>query len=222
MKKCLFLISFIFLFFTLSCNNEAEQKLTFLEEDTIKKSVKTKESNITWSKEIEGERLSQDLSPVNSKVSSEVEYNMDVMKVLPDFQKPQYPEFENFGKLDISELNYSAKEKIVQFCTDFSKGSNSSVQSYFNNQYIFNYVFFMDEIKKDWITEFGEEYPEKMEEEQVLFDKWILGQPFMGEEIIQIPVRFYCKQGTLDITLYLNSKKQYSIYQITINRWEKV
>lgn len=54
-----------------------------------------------------------------------------------------------------------------------------------------------------------------------LFKKWIIGEPFYGEKILQIPIRFYCNDGTVDVTLYLN-KENNLIYQITIDRWEKV
>lgn len=54
-----------------------------------------------------------------------------------------------------------------------------------------------------------------------VFNKWIIGEPFYGEKILQIPLRFYCNEGTVDVTLYLN-KENNKIYQITIDRWVKV
>ena len=56
----------------------------------------------------------------------------------------------------------------------------------------------------------------------MLFSKWIIGEPFSSEEIIQIPVRLYCKYGTIDVTLYLNRQKSNAVNLITIDRWKKV
>ena len=45
---------------------------------------------------------------------------------------------------------------------------------------------------------------------------------FSSEEIIQIPVRLYCKYGTIDVTLYLNKQKSNAVSLITIDRWNKL
>ena len=59
-------------------------------------------------------------------------------------------------------------------------------------------------------------------QKEMLFSKWIIGEPFSSEEIIQIPVRLYCKYGTIDVTLYLNRQKSNAVNLITIDRWKKV
>ena len=50
----------------------------------------------------------------------------------------------------------------------------------------------------------------------------MIGQPFTGNDIMQIPVRFYCNYGTIDVTIYMNPNGNNEFYQITIDRWEKV
>lgn len=222
LNKKIFCIFLFVLVIFISCKNNPDSKLVYTEENTIKNSIILRESNITWSRELEPDRLSTKVSKENSSISDDVEYNLDVIRILKNFQKPLYPEFINFGKLDISQLNISVKEKLNSFCSDLSKSCNVAVDSYFNNQYLFNYIFFKQELKNGWKAHFNSEYPELLKDDEQIFDKWVFGQPFKGDEIIQIPVRFYCKHGTVDITLYLNNLKQNSIYQITIDRWEKV
>ena len=59
-------------------------------------------------------------------------------------------------------------------------------------------------------------------QKEMLFSKWIIGEPFFSDEIIQIPLRLYCKYGTIDVTLYLNRQKSNAVNLITIDRWKKV
>ena len=63
---------------------------------------------------------------------------------------------------------------------------------------------------------------EKLKEDEKLFSKWTLGEPFIGSEIIQIPVRFYADCGTIDVMMFLSSSGNNEFYQITIDRWQKV
>lgn len=214
------LISILIFFIFVACKNNTDSKLSYSEENTIKQSIKEKESNITWSIELESNRLLDRVNLKNNNLSDDVEFNMEVMKVLPGFQESIYPEFDKFGSLNTSKLKFSVKEKINDFCKTLSDGKINSLDSYFASNYIFNYVFFkkdlLDLLKDNFNFVFSEE------ESVIIFDKWILGEPFMGEKLLQIPVRFYCNQGFIDVTLYLNSELQNSIYQITLDRWEKV
>ena len=59
-------------------------------------------------------------------------------------------------------------------------------------------------------------------QKEKLFSKWIIGEPFFSEEIVQIPVRLYCKYGTIDVTLYLNRQNSNAVNLITIDRWKKI
>ncbi len=215
-----FILLFILVFPLLSCKNQTESKILNTQDNTIKSTVIQRENDITWSKEIDSYLLEESIKA--KKLSDDVINNIEVMKVLPKSQNAIYPEFENFGKLDISSLSSSEKENVKNFCLEIAKGSENRIEQFFNKQYLFNYIFFQEELKKDWKIKFGEDFPDEIKEEEKLFDKWIYGEPFIGDEIIQIPVRFYCIHGTVDVTLYLNKSRENSIYQITINRWAKV
>ena len=231
MKKSLcykFLIFSLFIFSTaiISCKNTSETKLVYTESDTIKKSVKEKEKDITWTLEIEPKRLIEKITRSSMKLGSDVAYTKDLFKISNTNKAPVYPEFSDFGSLDTRNLKSSVKDKLNNFCKSLSTENHSGADSYFSRKYIFNYVFFVNELESEWKNNFGKEYPREMKEEKSeesgIFTKWIFGEPFVGSEIMQIPVRFYATCGIIDVTVYLNSSGNNEFYQITIDRWKKV
>ena len=231
MKKSLcykFLIFSLFIFSTalISCKNTSETKLVYTESDTIKKSVKEKEKDITWTQEIEPKRLTEKITRSSMKLGSDVAYTKDLFKISNTNKAPVYPELSDFGSLDTRNLKSSVKDKLNNFCKSLSSNNHSGADSYFSRKYIFNYVFFVNELESEWKNNFGKEYPREMKEEKSeesgIFTKWTFGEPFIGSEIMQIPVRFYATCGIIDITVYLNSSGNNEIYQITIDRWKKV
>ena len=243
MKKSLcykFLIFSLFIFSTaiISCKNTSETKLVYTESDTIKKSVKEKEKDITWTQEIEPKRLTEKITRSSMKLGSDVAYTKDLFKISNTNKAPVYPELSDFGSLDTRNLKSSVKDKLNHFCKSLSTENHSGADSYFSRKYIFNYVFFVNELESEWKNNFGKEYPSVVKEDKAsskskdkkeektdesgIFTKWTFGEPFVGSEIMQIPVRFYATCGIIDITVYLNSSGNNEIYQITIDRWKKV
>ena len=207
--------SSIFLF---SCSNSQESKLVYTENDTIKKSVKEKEQGITWTQELEGEILSERINRGSMELGSDVAFTKDLFKINPKLQQPVYPSYNDFGSLDTSNLRPTVKEKLNLFCTAFSADKHEGADNYFSRKYIFNYVFFVNDLEEGWKKNLGKEYPETFP----VFTKWTFGQPFNGSDIIQIPVRFYADCGTIDVTMFLNANGNNELYQITIDRWKKV
>ncbi len=195
--------TFLFCSFFSGCKNSSEVKITYNESDTIKNKVQNKEQAITWAVEIEPERLTTPIMNNGYKISPEILFTKDIIKLSPHFQKKTFPEFADFGSLDTRKIEPKLKAKLEEFCEKLSENSPDAA-SFFNNSYVFSYVFFINEL------------PEDLE-----IKKWIYGQPFLGEEIIQLPVRFFCKSDVFDVTIYINSKSN-EFYQITIDRWEKV
>ncbi len=216
-KILLFSFSIFFILFN-SCKNTTETKLVYTESDTIKKSVKEKEENITWTNELEGERLTQIINRNSIQVGQEVIYNKDLYKISIQPQHPVYPNFSDFGSLDTSTLKPHDKEKINNFCKALSSKEQQGAEAFFNRKYLFNYIFFLEALKAGWQNNFNQAIPANSE----LFNKWLFGEPFYGSDILQIPVRFYADCGTIDMTVFLNSSGNNEIYQITINRWKKV
>ena len=151
-------------------------------------------------------------------------------QITSDYQKPVYPELDDFGSLDTSSIKPQIKEKLNSFCTKLSEASILETVSFFNNKYLFGYVFFRKDFEDGWKKNFKNDFPakksktenEEAENKNTIFDKWIFGQPFNGVDVIQIPVRFYCKYGTIDVTIYMNPNGNNEFYQITIDRWERV
>lgn len=206
----------IFLFGFNSCKNNSESKLVYTENNTIKQNVKEKETEVTWTNEIEGERLSQRINRGAIEIGSEVPYNKEIYKLFKVSPVPVYPSYSDFGSLDTSNLKISTKEKLNSFCTALSSVNNAD--AFFNKKYIFNYVFLMDDLGRGWEKHFNTKLPEGKK----LFSKWLFGEPFYGADIIQIPVRFYSDYGIIDMTVFLSASGNNEIYQIIINRWEKV
>ena len=211
-----------------SCKNTSETKLVYTESDTIKKSVKEKEKDITWTQEIEASRLTERITRSSMTLGNDVSYTKDIFKISKTQQAPVYPDLTDFGSLDTRNLQTSVRDKLNKFCKSLSTQNHSGADSYFSKKYLFNYVFFVKDIESEWKKNFGQDYPKESSasdtesEGSDIFSKWIFGEPFVGSEIIQIPVRFYASCGIIDVTVYLNSSGNNEIYQITINRWKKV
>ena len=238
--------SLIFSILFFSCNNTTETKLVYTESDTIKKSVKEKEQTITWTQELEEDRLSQRISRSSMQLGPDVPYSKEVFKITNKNKKVVYPDLPDFGSLDTRNINSNLKEKLNNFCKSLSSENHSGADAFFSRKYIFNYVFFRNDLISGWKENFGKKIPEeynkeiknieseskdsdeknkkseKKEELKPLFSKWILGEPFIGAEIMQIPVRFYTDCGIIDMTMFLSSGGNYEFYQITIDRWKKV
>ena len=200
-----------------SCSNTQESKLVYTESNTIKQSVKDKEQDITWTSELEGERLTKRINRNSITIGNDVPYNKELFKISQKSQIPVYPSISDFGSLDTSRLNPSVKEKITNFCKSFNSPEYGGSESYFSYKYIFNYVFFLKDFEEGWKSNFSKTLPEKD-----LFKKWVFGEPFNGADIIQIPVRFYTDYGTIDVVMFLDSSGNNDFYQITIDRWQKV
>ena len=223
-KKCVFLSTVIAFSFITSCKNAADNKLSYSESETIKQIVKDKETSISWTKEIEGRRLTEQIVTAQNAVAEGTAVTPDLLKILPDASKATYPILEEFGSLDTTKLTESVREVITSFAKALSEDFYNAPQAYIASEYIFNYVFFRNDFMQGWQTAFNETFPAKDNEplqKQKLFSDVMIGEPFMSQKMLQIPVRFYCKHGSVDVTLYLTNQADYKIYQITINRWEK-
>lgn len=222
---------FILIFpLVLSCKNNPETKITYTDVDTVKETIKNRENEIAWSKELESTRLTEKID--NGVKTKDIKVTPNLMKIKSGFQNPVYPEFEDFGKLDTRSLDNFTYNSINSLCKDLSENFYCNVSSYISSKYMFNYVFFRNDFIGGWENVFNEKFPYSKDEIEnnistqekeipKIFETWIIGEPFIGEKIVQIPVRFYCKHGTVDVTLYIE-KSQKLIYQITIDRWEKV
>jgi len=231
-KSSIFIFSTFLMLSILSCKNTSDAKLVYTDNDTIKQSVIEREKGITWTQEIEKDRLTERINRSSMELGSEVPYNKELFKISKNNRDSLYPEFSDFGSLDIRNLRPSLKEKLNNFCKSLSSENHNNAASYFSKKYIFNYVFFVQDLEEGWKNNFDQNYPKPEKEKKIkdneeapafnIFSKWTFGEPFIGSEIMQIPVRFYSTCGIIDVTVFLNSSGNNEFYQITINRWKKV
>lgn len=245
----------------LACSNSQDSKLSYTDVDTIKEIVKDREVDVIWTKEVEGERLDKDISRyIEKKIGEDVPFTPSTIKILPSYKESVYPSIQTFGSLNSSNLPEEKRNYINDFCKSISDNIFSGPDGYFKASYMFNYVFFSNELVEKWPLMFEEDFPftkeemekavaaekekqqaledekngikkpdsknDKKSEEEIkmpdpLFTRWILGEPFIGDDLLQLPVRFFTKNGSLDVTMYMSPKSENSVYQVTIDRWEK-
>lgn len=242
MKSLLATLVTTFIIFSLfSCSNAAEVKVVTEDPETLKSVVADKEFNVTWTNELEGERLTENIYSDSEYISDYFYLSPDNVIVSHKNEEPIYPELKGFGSLDTRNIPSSIKYIITSFCDALSKDVLKGAEQYFDSNYYFNYVFFKTDLLNTWEDRFFEPYPlaeeEKEEEtkstendevseeeketsekkeEKVkpsLFNKWILGKPFITDNVLQQPVRFYRNNYHLDLLLYVNMDNN-KIFQI--------
>lgn len=219
MKKSIFLF-FITLFFTVSCSNSHNSKLSYTDENTIKHIIKEKELNALWTDELEKNRLSNKNVFSDKIISKSVNLELDVLKVI-DYQARIYPEFADFGSLDNSKLSSEIVLKINSLCESISKDINNIDAIFFNSKYYFSYFLFKNDLLNGWEQNFNEKFPVSETENVEIFNKWYIGEPFISNSVVQVPVRFFTDKGFVDINIFMSEIDDFKIYQINLLKWGK-
>ena len=202
------------LFFLISCSNP-QVILVGAQEETLRNELQMKSEASVWTNELEPERLS---STINSNIkTSEKAFNSPQMfSTIKGLQPALYPEIKGLESLDCSGMNTNLFSTMNKFCKDLCKGI-SNLENYFFDDYIFNYVFF----KNDMNSIFSE-----IKENEVLFDRYLICRAFENENIAQVPLRFYKGKEHIDLSVFLTYHNGYKITQIDIdsdfNGWGKV
>lgn len=240
-SKSLF-ISFITIFL-FACSNNSESKLSYTDVETVKNYIQSMEVEVSWTKELEPDKLEEKTEP-EDRLGEGLQYNKNTILVLPDYKQSVYPSLEDFGSLNTSVMSDIQNKTITGVCSALATNVYNGPESFFQNKYQFNLFFFRKELIENWKVNFEEDFPVKPEDfdlkksekpEEVegedsaeepqlpdpIFNNWIIGEPFNGEGIAEIPVRFFSKKGSVDVTIYMNPNSENSIFQITINRWGK-
>ena len=257
----IFHISLLFCF--ISCKVASKTELSYTNVETIKEEIAEIDKTLTWNKEIEPQRLVLNNDWFKDTVNQQIEKNIELLKIV-NTNVNVYPEFENFGSLNDSLVDVNLYNTIENIFVSISNNIYNGPETFFDSQYLYNYVFFREDLKEGWKKNFNTDFPhifdykdsddeikkntdfnvptseenntkddfenkqsiqseeKKIIQKEKLFSKWIIGEPFSSEEIIQIPVRLYCKYGTIDVTLYLNKQKSNAVSLITIDRWNKL
>ena len=200
-----------------SCSSDAAETINAADLDTIKRTVSKIEDETVWSVELEKDRLSQNITANPELFAQGINLTKENSRILKMYTPAVYPSFTDFGSLDVSKTEYKFITSAEEICSYISSNDQENLFSCFSSNYRFNYVFFVQELKRNWKENMGTDFPEP----DVLFERFILGEAFCTENLVQIPVRFYCNKGFLDVTLYMSAVQEKSVYNIKIVRWGK-
>ena len=235
MKKSLFFVISIFsLCSFISCSHNQSTDIIYLNEDTLQSITEIKENELQWTRELESVRLLRDISK-NEAVSSSVKLTSPVISIAyPEyFGSPVYPFLPGFGSLNTSLINSELKKNLDDFCSSISAWTFS--EKALDSSSLFFLALFKFDIENGWKDFFDSDFPsqkkqteispaeegeEVKEEKNSVFDRYIYGEPFFDEESVQIPVRFFCNKGSVDVLLYC-SKDTFKFNQIIIKKWNK-
>ncbi len=208
MEKAFGLFSFI-VFLFVSCSTPQNSVLTS-QEDTLRAALKDKSNKTIWTKEIEPERLTAKLNS-DIKVANRDMISPQMLSSIKYLQPPVYPEIKGYASLDYSGINESLLKELNDFSEALCK-STENLESFFEPDYFFNYVFFKADL---------EEIEKSLKKDEIFFDRYLICKTFESEDIIQVPMRFYNKKDFVDLSVYLTYHNGYKITQIEVIRWGK-
>lgn len=196
LKRFFFILTLGIFFF--SCSNSPDSKLVLIEEDTLKSIISNKESNVLWTSELEGELLNQEITKFPYLAPS-VKPSLNLEKALGSGKSPVLPELENFASLDFSNIPFALKEFITKFGESFCSENTAALESFFEADYIFTLKFFFEDMEQSGFKS---------------FDKYIAGRPFIFDDSIKIPFRFYENSRYADAFVCLKNRSEYKVYNI--------
>lgn len=200
----------------ISCSNTPNSKILTNEEDTLRAYLTNKESTINWTKALEDNRLVEKIDS-REGITSGIKLNPDLVKIKRSECEPVYPYIENFANLDTRYLISSWKNTVDSFVKLLNENEKKDAENLIDPKFAFNYIFFISDF---------EEYVSnikylKVSEDEMLIKKYIIGEPFISKEIIQIPVRLFIQENHIDIAIYINNNGKGKISQIEILNWER-
>lgn len=197
-----------------SCKKKAEKKLE--EYTPLSKSAEELSSAAQWAYEIEGDRLSKKIDSFDS-ISKNVPLSPLAMAALEGGfpMRGVYPDLLGFENLDTSGMQGELLETVRSFCgafIDYSKSEpgqdekkdSGPLDALFYSKTLFSLSLFLADSN-----------------DAGAFDNYVIGRPFMGEDLIEIPVRFSGQKDYLFCKLYpVMDKEAWKIQQIEIYKWE--
>lgn len=244
LKKFIFYFA-VFCLVLVSCKNSDFGDMN-QDSSSLKSVAEKKITGTDWTFELEKDRLSQDISVVNTiekkiKLTPQVFLNSAYSKSL----EPVFPYVEDFGSLNTSNFNSEIKKMADEFASSLCKSKFAS--NLFDPSDIYELALFSIELKNRWEKTFDFPYPENDEkkseelqnqektgenssdddkqaaQEIILFDEYILGEPFEMNSLCEVPVRFVQKKGFADVALYFfkNPNGNWKINQLQILKMQK-
>lgn len=211
----LFALGFVFC----SCGGKKEKALE--EYTPLSKSAAELSSSAQWAYEIEGDRLSKKIDSFEA-VSRNVPLTPLAMAALEGGlpMRGVYPNLAGFENLDTSGIDGVILETVRSFCgayIDFTnegrekdengqakEKSSAKVDAFFSSKTLFSLSLFFADTK-----------------DAGPFDSYVVGRPFLGDDLVEVPVRFSGQKEYLFCKLYpVMEKDACKIQQIEIYKRE--
>ena len=226
-----------------SCKKNVEPELE--EYTPLSKIASDLSGSAEWAYEIESGRLDKKIDSFEA-ISKSVSLSPLALAALEGAfpMASVYPELEGFGSLDTSSLQGELLEMIKAFCLealDYTKKAeeferlsaakkkqgeeaeeedssessgaqesevkkdSSKIDSFFAKRSLFSLALFLEDGKSAGVLK-----------------SFVVGKPFVGEELIEVPVRWTGEKETLYTKLYpVQEGESWKIQQIEIYKWEE-
>lgn len=214
MKFIKFIVISIFSILIFACSNNTPSKIISADENNLRDAINNKEKSVKWTSSLDEDRLSENIAKYE-EISGNVILSTDLMMVINKNTEKVYPYLENFENLNDSELQLPWINKVKLIIDALNTDVYSCPEEIFENKFIFNYVFFVNDLKDKWKENFGIEFNNDNS-----ISKYLYGEPCVCEDIVQIPVKLFTEKGSVNIIIYLKNEQDYLINQIEINGWE--
>ena len=198
-----------------SCKRKVEVELA--EYTPLSKSVEEFSAAAQWAYEIEADRLSKKIDSFEA-VSKSVPLSPLVVAALEGGapMASVYPALDGFGSLDTSSMQGELLEIVKTFCLDMLEYSQSAaeenvpqkdsskIDAAFASESIFSLAMFLADSSAAGVLK-----------------SFVIGRPFVGEELIEVPVRWTGQKQILHTKLYpVQAGESWKIQQIEIYKSE--
>ena len=201
-KFFVFAVLFLSILFY-SCSNSSSN----LQDEyiTLQSTAENFLESTDWTDEIEGNILTQ---VVENKFNYEktIKVSPEVISVCMEDNKPLYPSVNDFSSLDLSLFTLQQKNTVEEFCQCIVDGK--AAENFMANSHVYALTLFLYDVQD--IT--GMNYFASGDEEKI-FTGFLIGEPFVNENLVECPVRFFYTNGyeednysspSLDVLLFLS------------------
>lgn len=167
--------------------------------ETLRTNARSMEKNTKWAQDLDSSMITNAYTDADG-ISKSIYITPEIIYASksPEYSTPVYPYLSGFTYLDTSALTENQKSTLDSFCNAIITKSNAD--SYMAPSSLYTLVLFRYDIstRKD-----------------LVLSEYVLGQPFVTDELIQCPVRFLDNKGRpLDVSIYLNPSSVDKITQI--------
>lgn len=201
--------------FSCARNKKTENTNEF---NNLRQQIEFYDEKTAWTEEIEKGRLSNIIKTKNG-ISKNLKLSpLVIAAAVNDEQQSVFPVLDGFGSLDLSLIEPKLKNFIDKFSDSFMK--NDSLEKYFTEENRISLILHnirIDEIERE-ISDF---FPSEESFEIPLFDKYIVGTPFVENDVYEVPVKFFSESFSITVMFYCKKiSSEWKLEQIQINSWE--